>query len=135
MIAPIPLLLSGLAVVILVFVYTRWRRTVDRHPHGTPTPLQLGFGTVGLFFDTLGIGNYAPTTAAFRFVKIVPDELIPGTEPAAGGHPLAGRRRRAVRRAVLAPHGALATQPRLATPGAGPLTAIAGTSAGPHARR
>ena len=32
-----------------------------------------------LFFDTLGIGNYAPTTAAFRFLKMVKDELIPGT--------------------------------------------------------
>ncbi len=37
----------------------------------------IGFGTN--FFDTLGIGNFAPTTALYRFTKLVPDELIPGT--------------------------------------------------------
>jgi uncharacterized membrane protein YfcA len=31
------------------------------------------------FFDTLGIGNFAPTTSAFKFRGSVPDELIPGT--------------------------------------------------------
>lgn len=37
----------------------------------------IGFGTN--FFDTLGIGSYAPTTVLFRFFKLVPDERIPGT--------------------------------------------------------
>ena len=32
-----------------------------------------------MFFDTLGIGNYAPTTAVFRFTRMVRDEWIPGT--------------------------------------------------------
>ena len=63
----IPLLLSGIAVIIAVFVYTWWRSYGLGHPHGRPTPLQLTLGAVTLFFDTLGIGNYAPTTAAFRF--------------------------------------------------------------------
>ncbi|PYP72678.1 MAG: permease, partial [Gemmatimonadetes bacterium] len=31
------------------------------------------------FFDTLGIGSFAPTTAAFRARRLVADELIPGT--------------------------------------------------------
>jgi hypothetical protein len=31
------------------------------------------------FFDTLGIGSFAPTTAIFRLLRLVPDELIPGT--------------------------------------------------------
>jgi len=44
-----------------------------------PTPLQLFIGAVTNFFDTLGIGSFAPTTAMFRAWKIVPDELIPGT--------------------------------------------------------
>jgi uncharacterized membrane protein YfcA len=44
-----------------------------------PTPLELVVGFVTNFFDTLGIGSFAPTTAAFRLLKIVPDELIPGT--------------------------------------------------------
>ena len=37
----------------------------------------IGFGTN--FFDTLGIGSYAPTTVLFRFFGLVPDEKIPGT--------------------------------------------------------
>jgi uncharacterized membrane protein YfcA len=31
------------------------------------------------FFDTLGVGNFATTTAAFKFRNSVPDEIIPGT--------------------------------------------------------
>jgi uncharacterized membrane protein YfcA len=79
MIAPIPLLLLGLALVVVVFVFTWWRSAAGGHPHQPPTPLQLALGAVTLFFDTLGIGNYAPTTAAFRFLKMVKDEYIPGT--------------------------------------------------------
>jgi len=75
----IPLLLFGIAVIIAVFVYEWWRSYGLGHPHGRPTPLQLTLGAVTLFFDTLGIGNYAPTTAAFRFLKMVDDPLIPGT--------------------------------------------------------
>jgi uncharacterized membrane protein YfcA len=75
----IPLLLSGIVVIIAVFVSTWWRSYGLGHPHGRPTPLQLTLGAVTLFFDTLGIGNYAPTTAAFRFLKMVDDALIPGT--------------------------------------------------------
>ena len=44
-----------------------------------PGPLQTAIGFVTNFFDTLGIGSYAPTTALFRFFKLVPDEKIPGT--------------------------------------------------------
>src|SRR4051812_38024263 len=39
--------------------------------------LLLGFVTN--FFDTLGIGSFAPSTAAFRARRLVSDELIPGT--------------------------------------------------------
>ena len=46
---------------------------------GGPTPAQLGVGAITNFFDTLGIGSFAPTTAMFKFFKIVPDRLIPGT--------------------------------------------------------
>ena len=46
---------------------------------GVPTPAQLGIGFVTNFFDTLGIGSFAPTTAVFKFLKMVPDRLIPGT--------------------------------------------------------
>jgi len=44
-----------------------------------PTALQLIIGFVTNFFDTLGIGSYAPTTAIYKLKKIVDDRLIPGT--------------------------------------------------------
>ncbi|HEX7137313.1 MAG TPA: sulfite exporter TauE/SafE family protein [Vicinamibacterales bacterium] len=44
-----------------------------------PTPLNLLVGFVTNFFDTLGIGSFATTTAAFRLFHVVSDELIPGT--------------------------------------------------------
>lgn len=45
----------------------------------TPTPASVGTGFVANFFDTLGIGSFATTTAIFRHWKLVPDERIPGT--------------------------------------------------------
>jgi uncharacterized membrane protein YfcA len=41
--------------------------------------LSTGVGAVTNFFDTLGIGSFATTTALFRFFKMVPDRIIPGT--------------------------------------------------------
>ena len=43
------------------------------------TPFHAIVAFVCAFFDTLGIGNFAPTTAAFKFRESVPDEKIPGT--------------------------------------------------------
>ena len=51
---------------------------------GSPWDLAIGFWTN--FFDALGIGNFAPTTAAFKLLKRMPDEEIPGTLNA--GHTL-----------------------------------------------
>ena len=31
------------------------------------------------FFDTWGIGSFAPTQAAFKFTQTSPDETVPGT--------------------------------------------------------
>jgi len=55
-----------------------WFQGKGRAP-GVPTlfELLLGFGTN--FFDALGIGSFAPTTAIFKFRSMVPDEKIPGT--------------------------------------------------------
>jgi len=39
----------------------------------------LGIGALTDFFDTLGVGSFAPTTSLFRFLGLVPDRLIPGT--------------------------------------------------------
>lgn len=48
-------------------------------PVSRPSAFLLGLGFVTNFFDTLGIGSFAPTTAAFKARHLVPDELIPGT--------------------------------------------------------
>ena len=39
----------------------------------------LSTGFITNFFDTLGIGSFAPQTAIFKFFKLVDDRLIPGT--------------------------------------------------------
>ena len=44
-----------------------------------PDPIEAAIGFVTNFFDTLGIGSFAPTTSLFKFFKLVPDEKIPGT--------------------------------------------------------
>ena len=42
-----------------------------------PGPLQVAVGAVTNFFDTLGIGSFATTTAVFRLWKMVPDRDDP----------------------------------------------------------
>src|SRR5688572_14081127 len=44
-----------------------------------PNVEALGLGAVVSFFDTLGIGSFAPTTAWLKFRRLVPDRLIPPT--------------------------------------------------------
>jgi uncharacterized membrane protein YfcA len=67
-----------------VLLVVRWAIETRRiAAHGTgvgaPTALDLLIGFVTHFFDTLGIGSFATTTAIFRLFRLVPDELIPGT--------------------------------------------------------
>jgi uncharacterized membrane protein YfcA len=50
-----------------------------RDPRVTPGVFELALGFVTCFFDTLGIGSFAPTTAALKLRSLVPDERIPGT--------------------------------------------------------
>jgi uncharacterized membrane protein YfcA len=72
-----------LALVALAIWYiVRWialerapREPVSRRP--SPVDLLLGF--VFNFFDALGIGNFATTTAAFKFRRQPADERVPGT--------------------------------------------------------
>src|SRR5271167_4997335 len=67
----------GLAGVAFIFGAIRaGRRRKDRR---WPTPVELLIGLVTDFFDTLGIGSFAPTTAIYKLRRMVPDELIPGT--------------------------------------------------------
>jgi uncharacterized membrane protein YfcA len=70
----IALSLAGVAF-ILGAIRAR-RRRKDRR---WPTPIELLVGLVTDFFDTLGIGSFAPTTAIYKLRRMVPDELIPGT--------------------------------------------------------
>jgi uncharacterized membrane protein YfcA len=76
----IDVLLAALALIILAFTFTWWQAgRVGRPTHSRPAPLPLLVGFITLFFDTLGIGNYAPTTAIFKLTGMVRDEMIPGT--------------------------------------------------------
>jgi uncharacterized membrane protein YfcA len=53
--------------------------TAPRAETTAPFPALLGLGTVTNFFDTLGIGSFATTTAILRLFRVVNDEDIPGT--------------------------------------------------------
>jgi len=55
-----------------------WFQGKGRTP-GIPSIFELFIGFVTNFFDTLGIGSFAPTASIFKFRKMMPDELIPGT--------------------------------------------------------
>ena len=74
------LLLSALVALTCWFVW-RWyaiergRAAANRHP----TLADAAIGFITNFFDTLGIGSFAPTTAIFKFRQRIPDEQIPGT--------------------------------------------------------
>ncbi len=46
---------------------------------GPPSFFENAVGFVTNFFDTLGIGSFAPTTSLFKMKQVVPDEQIPGT--------------------------------------------------------
>jgi len=77
----VALLLGALTASGLLLIF-RWATATTLATPGTgatPTPLALLIGFVTNFFDTLGIGSFAPTTAIFRLMRMVPDELIPGT--------------------------------------------------------
>lgn len=78
------LLLFAALGAVGVFFIAMWMRALSagravQNGPDMPTPLQTAIGFVTNFFDTLGIGSYAPTTALFRFFRQVPDEKIPGT--------------------------------------------------------
>jgi uncharacterized membrane protein YfcA len=68
------LLFVGLATVLFIFGVT-----VVRGGFVAPTWFQASIGFVTAFFDTLGIGSFATTTAVFNLRNMVPVKLIPGT--------------------------------------------------------
>jgi uncharacterized membrane protein YfcA len=69
-------------VAWVVYLGRARRRLPEDDPaveRGLPSPLHLFIGFITNFFDTLGIGSFATTTSIFRFLRLVPDERIPGT--------------------------------------------------------
>ena len=72
------ILFAALLAITAVFI-AAWVRNVRRNrpPAGMrPTPLEVAVGFVTNFFDTLGIGSFAPTTSIFKLKRMVPDERI-----------------------------------------------------------
>jgi uncharacterized membrane protein YfcA len=76
-------LLTSFAVLAGLFVLIWAKNLFAMRKAGVawnwPRPIEIAIGAVTDFFDTLGIGSFAPSTAFFRIGKLVPDELIPGT--------------------------------------------------------
>jgi uncharacterized membrane protein YfcA len=68
------LLFVGLGAAFVVYAATVVRGGLEM-----PTPLQAAIGFVTAFFDTLGVGSFATTTAVYQLRRMVPVRLIPGT--------------------------------------------------------
>ena len=70
-------LLVPLTLAILVYAFVLLRSAFGRG--AIPNVEAILLGAVVNFFDTLGIGSFAPTAAWFKFRNLVPDRLIPQT--------------------------------------------------------
>src|SRR3954463_14901705 len=68
-------LLVPIILATLVFSVVLMRAAIAAR--AWPSLETLGLGAVVNFFDTLGIGSFAPTTAWLKVRKLVPDRLIP----------------------------------------------------------
>jgi len=65
----------GLTSLLFTFILVRAAIAKGAKPSGEAVAL----GAITNFFDTLGIGSFAPTMAWFKFRNLVPDRLIPPT--------------------------------------------------------
>lgn len=70
-------LLVPLALAVLLFSIILIRAAVAKR--SVPNLEMMAVGAVVNFFDTLGIGSFATTTAWLKFRKLVPDRLLPQT--------------------------------------------------------
>jgi len=70
-------LLVPLILAILLFTVILLRSAIARR--AAPNPEAALVGAIVSFFDTLGIGSFAPTAAWLKFRRLVPDRLIPQT--------------------------------------------------------
>jgi uncharacterized membrane protein YfcA len=74
----ITILLAGLAILGIVFTPVLLAAARKRGEL-RPDPESIAIGAVTNFFDTLGIGSFATTTAWVKFRGLVPDTFIPAT--------------------------------------------------------
>lgn len=74
-----PVLLIALSAITVIFIVGWYLAARKAGASERPTPLHLLIGLVTNFFDTLGIGSFAPTTSVFKLRHLVPDREIPGT--------------------------------------------------------
>ena len=70
-------LLVPVCLAALLFGFILIRSAIERH--AVPSFEAMAVGAIVNFFDTLGIGSFAPTTAWLKFRRLVPDRLIPQT--------------------------------------------------------
>lgn len=70
-------LMVPLILAILLFTFVLARAAIEKH--AKPNLEAVALGAVVSFFDTLGIGSFAPTTAWMKFRRMVPDRLLPPT--------------------------------------------------------
>src|SRR6185369_773926 len=70
-------LLIPIVLATLVFTVVLIKAAVAKK--AKPTLETIGLGAIVSFFDTLGIGCFAPSTAWLKFRHLVPDRLIPPT--------------------------------------------------------
>jgi uncharacterized membrane protein YfcA len=74
----VTILLASLLLLGAVFVVALLR-VASARGELRPSLESVGLGAVTNFFDTLGIGSFAPTTAWLKLRRLVPDSFIPAT--------------------------------------------------------
>ena len=79
MLTPVTILLILLGLVAIAFVVVWGASLTRRRQWQWPGSTFQVIGFVTNFFDTLGIGSYATTTAAYRLKQLITDEMLPGT--------------------------------------------------------
>jgi uncharacterized membrane protein YfcA len=82
----VAILLGALSVLALAYVIVL-ARTALRQGLAWPSPEGMALGAVTNFFDTLGIGSFAPTTAWIKLRRMIPDSHIPAVLNAGHGLP------------------------------------------------
>ncbi|MBE1529774.1 putative membrane protein YfcA [Sphingopyxis sp. OAS728] len=66
--------LGAAAIVFTALLVRRWRLAPVR-----PRVEGIALSAVANFFDALGIGSFAPSTAYLKIRRLTPDEMIPST--------------------------------------------------------